>query len=284
MDFDQIIPLGTKADENKIYYFNKADFIHDTAFCYLKVDHAKIQTTSLKSIELPEIDISQTKKLMIYHPTRCRSTVLLQDLFHTGLFATINEPLIRDAIGPNKLIQDLQIRNIQHLGIPCIKSSTAQSMYIDTMIQAYPDCYSVIVIRDPVETLISNLKHMSFGVRELVKGKDFKEISFYAIFLEKFYKTVYENREKLSFVTYKELAQPLFYKKIVNDFGHEVTDEMHQNVLAARKHDSHRNNKVHDQKDRDYSEDFKQYELQVMYIKAKTKTMDYYQKILEYIQ
>jgi hypothetical protein len=59
---------------------------------------------------------------------------------------------------------------------------------------------------------------------------------------------------------------------------------MHKKILEARKQDSHHAQFDHDQKDKDYSEDFKTYELQIMYIKAKSKTMFYYEKILEYIQ
>lgn len=284
MKFDDIVPIGFDINENQLMYFDKSDFKIDTAFSARKKDYPQYKTYNLKDETLPSTDLKSSKAIMIYHPTRCRSTVLLQDLFHTGYFATINEPCIKPTDENSYLVQDLIIKNVGDFGIPCIKTSTAQSYYFEDMYNRYNDFYSIVIIRDPIETLISNLKKMNSGIKELVEGKGFKEISFYAKFLESFYKMAYENREKLHFVSYKELAKPEFYKKILKDFNLQTSDEMHNKILEARKHDSHHLQFKHDQKDKDYSEDFKTYELQIMYIKAKSKTMFYYEKILEYIQ
>lgn len=284
MKFDDIVPIGFDINENQLMYFDKSDFKIDTVFCGKKKVDPKYKTYNLNDETLPSTDLKSIKAVMIYHPSRCRSTLLLQDLFHTGYFATINEPYIKTTNENSFLVQDLILKSVEDFGIPCIKTSIAQSYFFEDMYNRYNNLYSIVIIRDPIETLISNLKEMNSGIKELVEGKNFKEISFYAKFLENFYKVVYENREKLYFVTYKELAKPEFYKKILKNFNLQATDEMHNKIIEARKHDSHHANFKHDQKDKDYIEDFKTYEFQIMYIKAKSKTMFYYEKILEYIQ
>jgi hypothetical protein len=88
-------------------YFDKSDFKIDTIFSARKRDYPNYKTYELKDKSLPMTDLKNTKAIMIYHSTRCRSIVLLQDFFHTGYFATINEPCIKPTDEHSKLIQDL---------------------------------------------------------------------------------------------------------------------------------------------------------------------------------
>ena len=77
MKFDKIVPIGFDTNESQLMYFDKSDFKIDTIFSARKRDYPNYKTYELKDKSLLMTDLKNTKAIMIYHPTRCRSTVLL---------------------------------------------------------------------------------------------------------------------------------------------------------------------------------------------------------------
>lgn len=201
--------LNFEADEPQVQWVDQFQLSGRESFLTLDIyEHAFVSNPSFTETDLQQLfgPMHQRASLQpngfIFHMSRCGSTLMANMLRQSDRNLVRSEPEILSQIlnmaAPDnrEYARDLFMAAVQALGKPnspkqqnyVVKFSSACTIFMEYIFDAFPDTPKIFLYRDPVEVLASNLKDLDQGwmLSEKVLGIPIEDITQKNTLLENF--------------------------------------------------------------------------------------------------